>query len=104
MFFMRGISRTVILVSVIVLMSSCMGLFFKKQESSRPAASDATAPQTETPIFMEPALSDIPPAAPSFQDGDHYIQAVSTQSVEPCRKINSENLRARCEKDALGGA
>lgn len=74
------------------LLSGCFG-YFKKKET-KPAAPEMT--QTETGSPAETGQAEVP-EPPSFQDGDYYLQALSTKNAELCVKIGNPRLKERCE-------
>lgn len=83
------------LLILVVLLSGCLGLF-KKKETPKPAA-----PQPAAAVEPSPAQSGQAaiPEPPSFQDGDYYLQALSSRSLEICAKIRNEKLKAKCDLD-----
>lgn len=78
---------------LIFLLSGCFG-YFKKKEAPKPAAPETA--QTEAPTPAETSQAEIP-EPPSFQDGDYYLQALSSKNLELCGKIRNPKLKERCE-------
>lgn len=87
---------SLVLILTLLTLSGCLGLF-KKKETQKPAA----APQPSAVAEPSPAQSGQAtiPEPPSFQDGDYYLQALSSRSLEICAKIRNEKLKAKCDLD-----
>lgn len=81
----------------IILLSGCFG-FFKKQTPQKPAASEQQTQSSESSTTAKNSQVQIP-EPPSFQDGDYYLQALASRSLETCGKIKNEKLKLKCEKD-----
>lgn len=80
----------VLLISIFLL-SGCFG-YFKKKETQKSAAPETT----QTPTPAETSQAEVP-EPPSFQDGDYYLQALSSKNAELCGKIKNPRLKERCE-------
>lgn len=76
-----------------LLLSGCFG-FLQKKETPKPAAPEAAQTQALTPAEISQAEV---PEPPSFQDGDYYLQALSSKNLELCGKIRNSKLKERCE-------
>ena len=87
----------VLLLLSIVLLPGCFGLFKKKAEQ-KPAASEEPAAMTAPSSETQNGQAMIP-EPPSFQDGDYYLQALSSRSLETCDKIRNEKLKLKCQED-----
>lgn len=83
------------LLILVLLLSGCFG-YFKKKETPKPAAPEPAAVVEPTPAQSGQAAI---PEPPSFQDGDYYLQALSSRSLETCAKIRNEKLKVRCDAD-----
>lgn len=82
-------SLFIIALTSALLLSGCFG----KKDAQKPAAEEAPNAQT---ISGEPqAKSEETP--PSFQDGDIYLKALATQSLEMCGMIKNASLKTKCE-------
>lgn len=77
-----------------LLLSGCFG-YFKKKETPKPAAPQPAAAE---PSPAQSGQAEIP-EPPSFQDGDYYLQALSSRSLEICAKIRNEKLKVKCDFD-----
>lgn len=81
----------------IILLSGCFGLF-KKQTPQKPVADEQQMQPPESSTTAKNGQAQIP-EPPSFQDGDYYLQALASRSLETCGKIKNEKLKLKCEKD-----
>ena len=59
------------------------------QENNRPAAV----------VREEQPAQQLPPQTPSFQDGDLYLKALSTNDKKVCNDIVNVELKTRCMAD-----
>lgn len=84
------------LLILVLLLSGCFG-YFKKKETPKPAAPQPPAAAAE-PSPAQSGQAEIP-EPPSFQDGDYYLQALSSRSLEICAKIRNEKLKVKCDAD-----
>jgi hypothetical protein len=92
----KALSGKILLFAFLIsifLLSGCFG-YFKKKETPKSAAPEMT--QTQTPTSGETSQAEIP-EPPSFQDGDYYLQALSSKNGELCGKIRNPKLKERCE-------
>lgn len=78
-----------ILLSIIIL----AGCFHAKQKPQPEQPQKPAAAMTETNVTAVPQ-------APSFQDGDYYLQALSKKDRNLCVSIRNQKLKERCEIDA----
>ena len=84
-----------LLILVLLGILPLAGCFEKKgatgtttSESSPPPAEATLPPQAEPPSPM---------SAPTFKDGDLYLEAVSKNDVTLCAKIVNEAIQQRCK-------
>lgn len=91
---MKKITFIALVVSIFLL-SGCsfFGLFGDDEE-----AQDSAVATSERPAAEEDSEQKTPvEQAPSFQDGDYYLQAMSSKNAETCSSIQNNKLRERCE-------
>lgn len=86
-YFMKK-SLLILALASVLLLSGCFG----KKDAKKPAAEEVPGGQT---VSGQPQKSDEAP--PSFQDGDIYLKALATQSLEMCGKISNGTLKTKCE-------
>lgn len=90
------------LVISIFLLSSCSCSFFGLLDDEK-EAQDSAAITDERPVAEENSEQKTPiEQAPSFQDGDYYLQAMSSKNAETCSRIQNNKLRERCETKLSG--
>ncbi|MEK7524355.1 MAG: hypothetical protein AAB588_04995 [Patescibacteria group bacterium] len=81
-------SLLILALASALLLSGCFG----KKDTQKPAAEEAPSGQT---VSGQPQKSEETP--PSFQDGDIYLKALATKSLEMCGKIKNGSLKTKCE-------
>lgn len=86
---------SLVLILTLLTLSGCFG-YFKKKETPKPAAPQPAAAVEPSPA--QTGQAEIP-EPPSFQDGDYYLQALSSRSLEICAKIRNEKLKVKCDSD-----
>lgn len=91
----ENLSRLIFIIGLlgsVIFLAGCFG------------SSDKDIPQTNTAVRPsaqeEERPKNIPPATPSFQDGDLYVQALTDKDKKICTQIVNQQLKTRCIVDA----
>ena len=85
-------------VAVVIFTTGCFGLLQKKTVQQA-VEEQATNVQEQMLKTSENESENIVAPAPSFQDGEFYFEAISSNKAAICAKIQNFQLKGRCLKE-----